>query len=39
MKTADASLFSMFSRHKDKSSPSNDDSEDLGDVFDSEVPD
>ncbi|XP_008444162.2 uncharacterized protein LOC103487591 isoform X1 [Cucumis melo] len=37
MKTADASLFSMFSRHKDKSSPSNDDSEDLGDVFDSEV--
>uniref|UniRef100_A0A0A0L0J7 Brf1 TBP-binding domain-containing protein n=2 Tax=Cucumis sativus TaxID=3659 RepID=A0A0A0L0J7_CUCSA len=37
MKTADASLFGMFFKHKDKSSPSDDDSEDLGDVFDSEV--
>lgn len=39
MKTSDASLFSIFFKHKDKGSTSNDESEDLGDVLDSEVPD
>lgn len=37
MKTSDASLFSIFFKHKDKGSTSNDESEDLGDVLDSEV--
>ncbi|XP_038896204.1 transcription factor IIIB 60 kDa subunit-like [Benincasa hispida] len=37
MKTVDASLFSMFFKHKDKPSPSNEESEDLGDVLDIEV--
>lgn len=40
MKTADASLVSMFCKREDNSSSSSNesDSEDLGDVSDSEVP-
>ena len=37
MKTAEASLFSVLCEHKDEDSSSDDESEDLGDVLDSEV--
>ncbi|KAG6591886.1 hypothetical protein SDJN03_14232, partial [Cucurbita argyrosperma subsp. sororia] len=37
MKTAEASLFSLLCKHKDEDSSSDDESEDLGDVLDSEV--